>query len=352
MRIIFLLIFTTIFAIAGTSVVNIASNFGVVWGMTFLDENSLLITHKDGRISLLNLKSKTIVDIKNTPKVLYKGQAGLLDIQNKNGWIYMTYVKNIKGNGATTLSRAKLENNALVDFKELIVSKSLSSTSAHFGSRITFDDSGHLFFSIGDRGVRKNGQDLKTHAGSILRLNLDGSIPKDNPFVNNPDALSEIYSYGHRNPQGIFYDKESRKLYAIEHGPRGGDEINLIEKASNYGWPIVSHGKEYRSSNYVGKFRSNKEYKEGIKVYIPSIAPSSIIVYSGKKYKNLKGNLLSGALKLRHLNRIVLNEKGEVLKEDRFLEKLDERIRNVVESPSGEIYISTDSGNIYLIIFK
>jgi len=352
MNFIFLFLLTSIFAFSNTSLVNISSKLGVVWGMTFLDDNNLLITQKEGKISLLNLKSKIIVDIKNTPKILYKGQAGLLDIQNKNGWIYMTYVKNINGNGVTTLSRAKLDENSLVDFEDLLVSKSLSTTTAHFGSRITFDDSGHLYFSIGDRGVRRNGQDLKTHAGSILRLNLDGTVPKDNPFIDNSQALNEIFSYGHRNPQGLFYDKESKKLYSIEHGPRGGDEINIIEKASNYGWPIVSHGKEYWGADYVGEFRTNKDYKEGIKIYIPSIAPSSIIVYSGKKYKSLKGNLLSGSLKLRHLNRIVLNDKGEVIKEYRLLKKLNERIRNVIESPNGDIYISTDSGNIYLVDFK
>lgn len=352
MRVVFLFLFASIFsilAISSTKVTKISSNLGVVWGMTFLDENNMLISQKKGKISLLDLKSKTITNIKNVPKVFNKGQAGLFDIQNKNGWIYLTYAKNINGKGATTLARAKLDKDSLVNFQELLVSKSLSNTTAHFGSRITFDESGHLFFSIGDRGVRENGQDLKTHAGSILRLNLDGTVPKDNPFVNNFKALNEIYSYGHRNPQGIFYDKQSKKLYAIEHGPRGGDEINLIEKGSNYGWAIVSKGKEYWNTDYVGKYRSNKKYTDAIKVYTPSIAPSSLIVYSGKKYKSLKGNLLSGALKLRHLNRIILNTKGEVIKEDRLLENLNERIRNVSESPNGEIYISTDSGNIYLL---
>lgn len=352
MRVVFLFLFASIFsilAISSTKVTKISSNLGVVWGMTFLDENNMLISQKKGKISLLDLKSKTITNIKNVPKVFNKGQAGLFDIQNKNAWIYLTYAKNINGKGATTLARAKLDKDSLVNFQELLVSKSLSNTTAHFGSRITFDESGHLFFSIGDRGVRENGQDLKTHAGSILRLNLDGTVPKDNPFVNNFKALNEIYSYGHRNPQGIFYDKQSKKLYAIEHGPRGGDEINLIEKGSNYGWAIVSKGKEYWNTDYVGKYRSNKKYTDAIKVYTPSIAPSSLIVYSGKKYKSLKGNLLSGALKLRHLNRIILNTKGEVIKEDRLLEDLNERIRNISESPNGEIYISTDSGNIYLL---
>ncbi len=349
MRVLFLFLLTSLVLFSNTLPIKIVSNLGVVWGMTFLDENRMLITFKEGKISLLDLKLKTITNINNVPKVFNKGQAGLLDIQNKNGWIYLTYAKNINGKAATTIARTKLENDSLVSFEELLVSKSISSTNAHFGSRITFDESGHLFFSIGDRGVRENGQNLETHSGSILRLNLDGTVPKDNPFINNPKALNEIYSYGHRNPQGIFYDKESKKLYAIEHGPRGGDEINLIEKGSNYGWAIVSKGKEYWNMSYVGKYRTNKEYMDAIKVFTPSIAPSSLIVYSGKKYKSLKGNLLSGALKLRHLNCIVLNSNGKVIKEYRLLEDLNERIRNVIESPVGEIYISTDSGNIYLV---
>jgi len=355
MRVVFLFIITSIFSIfviANTTVTKISSNQGIVWGMVFIDENNLLLSHKDGRISLLNLQSKEIKNIENVPKVLNKGQGGLLDIQKKDEWIYLTYVKSVKGEGATTLARAKLENNKLINFTDLLVTKSISSASHHFGSRITFDDTGHLYISIGDRGTRDNAQNLKTHAGSIIRLNLDGSIPKDNPFVNDANALPEIYSYGHRNPQGLFYDTNSKKLYSNEHGPRGGDEINIIEKGANYGWPIVSQGKEYWNLMYVGEYRSKKEYIDGIKVYIPSIAPSSLISYSGKKYKNLKGNLFSGALKLQHLNQIILDKNDKVIKENRLLEDLHERIRNVIESPNGEIYISTDSGNIYLVDFK
>ncbi|MBU3013698.1 PQQ-dependent sugar dehydrogenase [Poseidonibacter lekithochrous] len=355
MRVVFLFIITSIFSIfvtASTTVTKISSNQGIVWGMVFIDENNLLLSHKDGRISLLNLQSKEIKNIENVPKILNRGQGGLLDIQKKDEWIYLTYVKSVKGEGATTLARAKLENNKLIDFKDLLVTKSISSASHHFGSRITFDDTGHLYFSIGDRGTRDNAQNLKTHAGSIIRLNLDGSVPRDNPFLNDTNALPEIYSYGHRNPQGLFYDINSKKLYSNEHGPRGGDEINIIEKGANYGWPIVSQGKEYWNPMYVGEYRSKKEYIDGIKVYIPSIAPSSLLSYSGKKYKNLKGNLFSGALKLQHLNQIILDKNDNVIKENRLLEDLHERIRNVIESPNGEIYISTDSGNIYLVDFK
>jgi len=349
MRVVFLIFLTIIPMFSQNTVSKVASNLGVGWGMTFLNENSLLISQKDGEITLLDLKSKETQNIKNIPKVLYRGQGGLLDIQKKDEWIYLTYVKNINGQGATTLARAKILDNKLVEFKDLLVTKSLSNASHHFGSRIAFDDKGHIFFSVGDRGDRNSAQDLSSHKGSILRLNLDGSIPSDNPFVNKANALDEIYSYGHRNPQGLFFDKNNKTLYSNEHGPRGGDEINIIKKGSNYGWPVVSKVKEYWGSSFVGDFRSKENYDDGIKVYIPSIAPSSIISYSGKKYKNLKGNLFSGALKLQHLNQIILDENNKVVKENRLLENLHERIRNIVESPKGEIYISTDNGNIYLV---
>ena len=349
MRVLFFLYLTIISMFAQNTVSKITSNLDFGWGMTFLDENSLLISQKNGKIILLDLKSKETKNIQDVPKVLYRGQGGLLDIQKKDEWIYLTYVKDIKGKGATTLARTKILDNKLVEFKDLLVSKSLSNASHHFGSRIAFDDKGHVFFSIGDRGDRNSAQDLSNHKGSILRLNLDGSIPSDNPFVNKANALDEIYSYGHRNPQGLFFDKNNKTLYSNEHGPRGGDEINIIKKGSNYGWPIVSKGKEYWSSSFVGNFRSKENYIDGIKVYVPSIAPSSIISYSGKKYKNLKGNLFSGALKLQHLNQIILDKNNKVVKENRLLENLHERIRNIVESPKGEIYISTDNGNIYLV---
>lgn len=352
MRVVFLIFLTIISMFAQNTVSKVSSNLGVGWGMTFLNENSLLISQKNGQIILLDLQSKETQNIQNVPKVLYQGQGGLLDIQKKDEWIYLTYVKNVNGQGVTTLARAKILDNKLIEFKDLLVTKSFSSVSHHFGGRIAFDDKGHIFFSVGDRGYRHSAQDLSSHKGSILRLNLDGSIPLDNPFVNNANALGEIYSYGHRNPQGLFFDKNNKTLYSNEHGPRGGDEINIIKKGSNYGWPVVSQGKEYWNSSFVGDFRSKENFVDGIKVYVPSIAPSSLISYSGKKYNNLKGNLFSGALKLQHLNQIILDENDKVLQENRLLEDLHERIRNVVESPKGEIYISTDNGNIYLVNFE
>ena len=331
----------------------VISNLNVPWGMAFLNDKEMIINQKNGWVFILNIETKKLTPVLNQPKVYYYRQGGLLDVQispnyKKDAWIYFTYVKKIDGKGVTTLSRAKLKDYKLYSWKELLVTKSATRTGAHFGSRITFDEDGHLYFGVGDRGHRPNGQDINTHAGTIMRLNLDGSIPKNNPFVGK-DGLDEIYSYGHRNPQGLFYDKVSKKLYEIEHGPRGGDEINLIEKGKNYGWATISYGKEYSTNQAVGIGTRKKGMQEPIKVYIPSIAPSSLIVYSGKVFKQWEGNLFSGALVLRHLNRIVVDKNSKVIQEDRLLENLDERIRNVIESPNGWLYISTDSGRILRI---
>ena len=333
----------------------IAQGLEIPWAMTFINSNEILFTQRNGHFGILNTITKKITNIKSKLRVKHGGQGGLLDVAvspsfKSNGLIYFTYVKEVNGLGVTALAIAKLYENRLIHKKDLLVTQSSSNTNRHFGSRITFDEEGHLFFGIGDRGVRVNAQDLTNHAGTILRLNLDGTVPLDNPFINNKNVKPEIYSYGHRNPQGLFYDKKRKKLYSIEHGPRGGDEINLIIKGANYGWPVISYGKEYYAPISVGEGTHKKGMIQPLKVYIPSIAPSSLIVYSGAKFPRWKGDLLSGALKLRHINRIKLDDDGKVLFEKRLLSSLNKRIRAIVESPKGDIYFSTDDGEIYLLM--
>ena len=334
----------------------VADGLGIPWGMSFLSANHLLVTERNGAVRLVEIGIDSVRGrvsrLNNVPDVLAKGQGGMLDVAvspnyKKDGWIYFTYVKEVKGQGATVLSRAKLVARAFSNWQELLVTKSTTQESRHFGSRITFDEHGHVFFAVGDRGVRKNSQDLSNHAGSILRLNLDGSVPEDNPFSKNKQLLPEVWSYGHRNTQGLAYDAENERLWSIEHGPRGGDEINLIHSGANYGWPIISYGKEYWGPIAVGEGTHRKGMEQPVKVYIPSIAPGSLLLYSGNALPGWKGNLLSGALKLHHINRIVLSKQGEVLKEERLLEDLDERIRALAQSPQGWLYFSTDSGKIF-----
>lgn len=329
----------------------IATGLGVPWGMAIMPDNILLISQREGRLSRLNLNSGSLTDITGLPAIKVSGQGGLFDVAlspdyANSHWIYFSYSKDVSGQGATTLARAKLAGNSLIDWQDLLVTKSTTDTNVHFGGRITFDNKDHIFLSVGERGFRPNAQDLSSHAGSILRLNLDGTVPADNPFVNDKNVLPEIWSYGHRNPQGLFFNKVTEQLWEIEHGPRGGDEINLIKAGKNYGWPVISFGMEYYTPRAVGEGTEKAGMEHPIKVYIPSIAPSSIIQYMGNAFPEWHANLLAGALKLQHLNRIVLDEDDQAISETRLLRNVEGRIRNIIESPQGWLYVSTDDGRI------
>ncbi|MCP4877864.1 MAG: PQQ-dependent sugar dehydrogenase [Gammaproteobacteria bacterium] len=338
----------------GIRVEQLFSGLGVPWGMTFISAQQLLVTERTGQIRLLDISNISSTTLSGVPEVVAEGQGGMLDVAlgsnySSEGWIYFTYSKPSNSEAATTLARARLDRDRLFDWQDLLVTDSATDTRRHFGSRIAFDSDGHVYFGIGDRGERGQAQNLSNHIGSIIRLNLDGSIPSDNPFVDNPQAKAEIWSYGHRNPQGLLFDQSSSRLWSIEHGPRGGDEINLIEKGRNYGWPTISHGKEYWGPVAVGEGTSKPGMEQPRKVYVPSIAPGSLILYRGNAFPKWQGNLFAGALKLMHLNRVMLSQSGQVNGEERILEELNERIRALTEGPEGWIYFSTDSGRILRI---
>lgn len=331
---------------------HVADGFQIPWGLTFIRQDLLLVSERQGGLYLLDLKSKGVKTLSHPLSLYVKTQGGLLDVSAdpSSEWIYTTYAKALPGKeAATALSRFKISADDTVSWQEILVTESRFRSGHHFGSRIAFDEQGHVFFTIGDRGERPTAQDLRTHAGKILRLKLNGDVPSDNPFYGRKNALPEIWSYGHRNPQGIFFDKARQSLWSIEHGPRGGDEINLIEKGGNYGWPVVSHGKEYSSPFRVGEALSKPGMIDPIKVYVPSIAPSSLIVYDGGAFKQWRGDLFAGALKLKHINRVRIDTKNQFLSETRLFEDLNERIRAITQSPEGWVYFSTDNGNIYRI---
>jgi len=332
----------------------VTDGLSIPWGLAFISNTQLLITERAGSIKLLDMQNKTLTPIQGAPAVMAQGQGGLLDVavppDFKTGdWIYFTFVRNKGGEGVTVLARAKLTANKLVQWQDLLETQSATGAGRHFGSRIVFDENGYVYFGVGDRGERPMSQDLSNHAGSVMRLYRDGRVPQDNPFNKRADVQPQIWSYGHRNPQGMAYDYANKRLWLIEHGPRGGDEINRVLPGRNYGWPVISYGKEYWGPLAVGEGTHREGMEQPIKQYTPSIAPSSLLLYSGNSFPAWRGNLFSGALKLTHLNRVTLSEDGKAIGEERLLDELDERIRALAQGPQGWLYFSTDSGKIYVM---
>ena len=229
---------------------------GIIWSIEFLDNENIIFTDKEGQIYTYNGSEKN--EIEGAPEIYLNRQGGLMDIQlhpefQDNNTLYITYAKKLDENGGnTTVARAKLNGNSLVDLEDIFVSKQSSEKGYHWGSRIAFDKAGHLYFGIGDRGSRDiNPQDLYRDGGKVFRINDDGSIPSDNPYVDKIGINPAIYSYGHRNPQGIFYHPGTDEIWTNEHGPRGGDEINIIKPLKNYGWPVISYGINYDSTIFT-----------------------------------------------------------------------------------------------------
>lgn len=325
------------------------------WGMVFLSNNTILASEKSGKLILI--KSGKAIEIENPPQVYSRGQGGLMDIElhpdyAKNGWIYFSYASSDgegKG-GNTAIMRAKLSDNRLVN-QELLYKASPNSTRGqHFGSRIEFDKDGYLFFSIGERGNRDvNPQDITRDGGKIYRLHDDGKIPVDNPFVDESGAKKAIYSYGHRNPQGLALHPETGILWEHEHGPKGGDEINIIQKGKNYGWPVITYG-----INYSGTKITDETAKPGMEQPIyqwtPSIAPSGMCFVTSDKYPKWKGNLLVGSLAFQYLERLEINN-NKVTYREKLLDGMG-RVRNVRQGPDGYIYVGIEGKGIYRLVPK
>lgn len=324
----------------------------IIWGFDFLSADQLILTEKSGALKLLSIKKNKATELMGLPKVTVLGQGGLLDIKKHpkyptEPWIYITYAEAVgESQARTVLARFKIKDQKRVkNFEVLLRTESVTPHGQHFGSRIAFDDNGHLYFSVGDRGEREKAQSLSNHQGKILRLRLEGTVPSDNPFINCASAKPEIWTCGHRNPQGIIFDSKTKKIWAIEHGPRGGDELNLIQRGSNYGWPVVSFGREYHIDKPVGEAKEKPGMVSPVHQYTPSIAPSSLALYSGRLFKSWQGQFFAGALALTHLNKINLQADAFV-SESRLFSQLGRRIRHVAESIEGEIYLATDQGEL------
>jgi glucose/arabinose dehydrogenase len=302
-------------------------------------------------------KEKELIEISGLPPIRVSGQGGLMELKlhpkyKENGWIYISYSyidEQNKNAGNTAIIRAKLEGNALTNIEHIYKGYPAVTTSHHFGNRIEFDNEGYMYFSIGDRGRRDEfPQSLNNSNGKIHRLFDDGRIPPDNPFVHVKGAIKSIYSYGHRNPQGLSMHPVTGEIWESEHGPKGGDEINLIQKGQNYGWPVISYG-----INYDGTIFTNDTAKEGmmqpIHYYVPSIAPCGQTFVTSERYKGWENNLLIGSLRFKYLERVVI-EDNKVVEQERLLEGIG-RVRNVRVSPDGYIYVAIEQpGKILKII--
>lgn len=323
----------------------IVSELRIPWGFTFLPDNSMLITEKHGRMIHFKNGKKNIVG--GLPRMKTQGQGGLMDITihpdfKNNNYIYFTYVSSAGGGsgGNTALMRAVFKDGALSQKKLLY--KGIPNTRAgqHFGSRIAFDKKGYLYFSIGDRGNRDvNPQDLSRDGGKIYRLHDDGRIPEDNPFVNVSGAKKAVYSYGHRNPQGMEMNPFTGDIWTHEHGPRGGDEINIIKEGKNYGWPKASFGINYSGSKFTNK-TSIKGMEDPLHHWTPSIAPSGMAFVNSEVYSKMKGNLLVGSLKFGYVSHCILKD-GKVIKEERLLNGIG-RVRAIEQGNDGYIYIGVE----------
>ncbi|MBA4746349.1 MAG: PQQ-dependent sugar dehydrogenase [Muricauda sp.] len=320
------------------------------WGMVFLSDNSILVSEKSGKL-LLHKSGKTI-EVGNAPEVYNRGQGGLMDIElhpdyDNNGWIYFSYAStegNEKG-GNTAIIRAKLSNNKLVNIEKLYKASPNSTRGQHFGSRIEFDNDGYLFFSIGERGDRDvNPQDITRDGGKIYRLHDDGRIPEDNPFIDETGAKKAIYSYGHRNPQGLALHPKTGVLWEHEHGPRGGDEINIIQKGKNYGWPVITYGINYSGTEITDE-TSRPGMEQPLYQWTPSIAPSGMTFVTSEKYPKWKDNLLVGSLAFQYLERLELRDNKVVYRE-KLLDGMG-RVRNVRQAPDGFIYVGVEGKGIY-----
>lgn len=318
------------------------------WAVAPLPEGGMLVTERDGK--LLHIKDGIKTTVRGLPKIAARGQGGLLDVTLPRDFarsreVWLTYSKPQRDGSGTALASARLsaDGSRLVDLRDLFESAPGGNTGRHFGSRVVEARDGTLFVTIGDRGDRPSAQDRSLHNGSIVRINRDGSIPSDNPFVGQAGVLPEIYSYGHRNPQGADIDADGT-LWTAEHGARGGDEVNRVKKGANFGWPIVSYGRHY-SGQKIGEGTSKSGMEQPVHYWDPSIAPSGLMVYSGKLWPEWKGDIFVGSLKFDYIARL----DGSPLREVQQIKSdATERVRDVIEAPDGSIwFVSVGQGAVY-----
>lgn len=322
------------------------------WSLAFLPDGRMLVSERVGRLRILDANGKALAVVSGLPKINEFGQGGLLDVVlhprfASNGWVYLSYAARGDGGYGTEVLRGKLTDNRFEDVQVIFRMQPKSPSGVHFGSRLAFDAQGHLLVTLGDRGVKERAQRMDDDAGSIVRLNDDGSVPDDNPFAKQRGARPELYAKGTRNVQGAAVNPETGALWISEHGPQGGDEIDIVRAGANYGWPVVTAGVNYGAGSKIGE--GQKPGMEApIHTWTPSIAPAGMAFYQGDRFPQWKGNLLVGALRGRAVVRLTLHGDN-VQSEERMLVNDVGRVRDVRVGPDGLVYLLTDSTDGLLV---
>ncbi|HEX6004143.1 MAG TPA: PQQ-dependent sugar dehydrogenase, partial [Burkholderiales bacterium] len=331
-------------------VVTLVEGLSFPWSLAFLPDGRMLVTERDGRLRIVSKDFKLDPKpVEGVPRVVATGQGGLFDVAlhprfAENGIVYLAYNGAGSGGWGTELVRAKLEGHRLTQQQVLFRLEPKSRAGLHFGGRIVFDRQGFLYLTLGDRGDKERAQELGDHAGSVIRLHDDGSVPKDNPFVTRAGAKPEKFTLGNRNMQGAALHPETGELWTHEHGPQGGDEVNVMRAGRNYGWPVITYGVNYGIGTRIGEGTHKPGMEQPLHKWVPSIAPSGMAFYVGDRFPGWRGNILVGALRSEMLVRLEL--QGEkIVREERMLKGVLGRIRDLRVGPDGLVYILTDDSD-------
>ena len=319
------------------------------WGMDFLPDGRLLLTEKPGTLKIVTPDSWSTRLVQGMPAVADQGQGGLMDVLvhpdfEHNQWIYLSYSVEVEGGFTTRVSRARLQDASLVQLEEVFTARPAYPQRRHFGSRLLLDG-GYLYITVGDRGNREAAQNLLDHSGKVIRLTESGGVPPGNPFVGQAGKRPEIYSYGHRNPQGIARHPYSGDIWISEHGPQGGDEINVLRSGANYGWPVVTYGEEYGGGK-IGEGTHKEGMQQPLIYYTPSLATGGIDFYTADTYPGWQDSLLVSSMRLTRINRLELKPDGSLGRETRLLGNLGMRIRDVQVGPDGLVYALADRSRL------
>jgi glucose/arabinose dehydrogenase len=334
-------------------VVKIVTGLEHPWGLAFLPDGRMLVTERPGRLRIIRDGRLEPQPVSGVPKVAARGQGGLLDVVlhprfAENSLVYLSYAGPGKGGIGTEVARGRLISNRLEEVQVIFRMEPKSDAGQHFGSRLVFDRAGYLYITLGDRGDKERAQRPDDHAGSVIRLHDDGQVPADNPFVGKPGWKPEKYTLGNRNMQGAALHPQTGELWTHEHGPQGGDEINVMRAGVNYGWPVITYGVNYGIGTKIGEGTHKPGMAQPLHYWVPSIAPSGMAFYTGEKFPRWRGDLFVGALRDEMLVRLRLDGE-KVVSEERMLKGVLGRIRDVRQGPDGYLYLLTDERNGVLV---